>query len=373
MKLFSLFTALVGSSDREIRLADIVRSVVEPPTDPIAHISLTRSNQRLDHRPYVKVGFLMEGPDMKGYSALFQTSSSVSYAKAWTSPKLGLPVYSSEPGEIAARPARNGEGYLNEDYDILGPSRFLQIGEKIIAESNRTVSEYACIFNGNESFAFPISLDLIVEFSGSTDKTRVADFLIGASPTSDFANFVKVFVLADASRELFIGEETVEMVETLCYGGKTFSYFPTFSDPDAWIIEGSIGGIDCAFELSTGAYSPNHLLEVDPQIIDQVTQILLANNARQSLVNGMFSFCTNEAVAALPTIDLQFGREDDNPVILSFSPNEYVIHQKFTQRCMLLLSPQIGTMILGPKILNKIVTVFDAYRKRVGICLANIE
>ncbi len=376
MKLFSVLFALVDCSDfgRISKLANIVSEVVRyPPDEPIAHISLTRSNQRRDVRPYVKVSYLMEGPNMLGYSALFHTSSSVSYARVSRCDKPGLPVYTAEPDEIAIRPARSGEGYMNEDFEILGPSRFLAIGDKFVFKSNLTISEYACIFIGNESFAFPIALDLICPSPEIVGK--ISDFIIGASPNSDFARYAGAFVLADGSRELFIGEETVEMCEVLCRDGNKFSFFPIFNDPDSWIIEGLIGGHECAFELSTGATPINHSIEVVPSIIESITSVLESNGARQSTINGMFSSCSSEGIAALPNIDLQFGRseEDEVPVIISFTPSDYVVHQKSSQRCMLLLSPREGTMVVGPAILNKLVTVFDARKKRVGICLANIE
>lgn len=364
-------------------------------------ISLHYGPNYQDLRPRITMSF-KDNVKKIGFSVLFDTGSEKSHILECKGTKQELEALENAPpsygnidgidhsAEPVTRPAKLGEGYQKGCHvQQTGEARVLLYGplnKYIRFESNCRIKESAILFSGKNSFTFPIEIDLTrdVHFHGVG--------LLGAAPSSHFANTVGIFSYLGppidstvpttrSAGTLFIGERDESILKSHCLEGHDLKFVP-------WVPEISLTFWGIRGSLTMDNESRNETVTSNMDwIIDSgadgsfVTREMLAAIKQAMLDNGavihpgtpgymdIYRNCPSPKVMPKFTFHLGTGPE---AVLVVITAKDYIRATDSSGWCYLrvkddtVLTPSIG--FISRDILSKLLTVFDAENHRIGFC-----
>ena len=381
MKLFSfmMVSIAVASIDTVQRISSILNDLDFRSLKGIPpHVSLDLLPVKL--QPFMKVAFVSEATDFKGYAAMIDTSTSISYATVQTdghtqSEGRELVYTPSQNMEIAQRPAFIGEGFSDtlarvESEKIYNFTIGTEPPYSWYCESIKTVSDTAILFSGETNFAFSVSLDLVKRcerFVG--EQPPIPQFVIGASRGSVFAYQAGLFALIGPKNQMLIGKSADAVAESFCYPGTSLKFSDSL-DQQQWVLAGNmrvlnkVAGIRIL--IDTGHVEKVQILDVAPDQFALIESLLIKHGA--SLIEGNTYTNCRTAIPALPIIRIQFGT---SLITRTYHPKDYIEQLSNGRMCVLKLVPSnkdVTTIVAGMNILRGLVTVFDQRNGQIGIC-----
>jgi len=345
------------AADRETSLRTPI-----PMISPIDIIYGHRVNA--DHRPYVRVEYLIQGQGM-AFAALFDTATSQSLVPLVDDSPVSTydrPCFEPLP-DIPVRPARTWERYIDHNYaPVVHESFPMNLGSDL-TETCRVIRERARLHTAlNSTFTFDTNVVL-------TSSRQPFHFLLGAGKDSDFARAAGLF--AYTRNLILIGEAAVFICNN--------QYFPPvwipLLDAHEWIIAGSMGFSNDHSHFHHVNYIVDTAAEdgymVSSRMKNSIVSMLIEQGA-QAVTQSLFTNCTLEMVQSLPILEYTYGRRNGYGGGLYF--HDSVIPLIYTElrgdnTCLLsLVEDDSSAVSLGHAMLRAFATLFDNNNNRIGFC-----
>ena len=356
--------------------------------------------------PYVKLSFLNEGRNL-GYYAIFDTGAHRSYTFIETH---GNPFDRShtfwEPRdwilderEPIIRAAQDGEAYRQNPSIVPRDPMMLGYGVDNAIRgfpSIGTIQENIRLFSGPSNFTFYEPRLFLVPPPG--DRQRV---LLGASRTSSFAAAAGAFAIipspyADtdiaSNWQLLMGQNSTIYAQRYCRHDEEpiFEWFRAIAPHHFFAVEGlmwlQVPGSSSRqsiqrLEMIIDSGGTNQIW-LTPVMMNAVVAEIESHGPRRIPSNGSyprFENCTRSFIDAAEVSELRVmpggpdSPYDESALSLRFPFRGSIDYHRSSQQCT--LTWKIGTvgaspnrLLIGTKILSKLVTVFDHTNQRVGFC-----
>ena len=356
--------------------------------------------------PYVKLSFLNEGRNL-GYYAVFDTGSDISYTFTETRDNLFNRSHTPwdpsnwiyDHGEPIIRAAQDGEAYRPNPSVVPRNPTILRYG---VADAIRgfpsfgTIQENIRLFSGPSNFTFYEPRLFLVPPPG--DRLRV---LLGASRTSSFAAAAGAFAIipspyADtdiaSNWQLLMGQNSTIYAQRYCRHDEEpiFEWFRAIAPHHFFAVEGlmwlQVPGSSSRqsgqrLEMIIDSGGTNQIW-LTPVMMNVVVAEIESHGPRRIPSNGSyprFENCTRSFIDAAEVSELRVmpggpdSPYDESALSLRFPFRGSIDYHRSSQQCTLkwrigALGESHNRLLIGTKILSKLVTVFDHTNQRVGFC-----
>ena len=338
-------------------------------------IAMSFDRFSIDRRPRVDLRFLGSCHPLI-YSLMFDTGSHVSVIVA--SPPADPSLGHSRPH---SRRASKDERYISPvvDWTSKGECKLGFGVDSCWSEFNSLgcVDDHIVFMSSRDPYSLPISIHLIDRFDAS-----MGVGLLGAAPTSHFAEFSRFFTYhpprgPDRTPTLLVGERNEAVITAGCVFPELV-WIPrdTAGSPNHWAIPGGMSVGDAAASIQ----SVNWIVDtgarrvfVTSEIFDYtVSTIESSGSAVGPYVPGYHTLVSNctDYLTRFPVIHVHLGEE----LVVPIGPTEYVewVGRGNVSTCALNMDTgrtADGSRLIGIQILHRLISAFDRDNDRVGFCI----